>query len=127
MARIMIVDDSAMMRCNLRMMLERAGHIVVAEAADGQQAFNEYKIHQPDLVTMDVTMPGIDGIETIKNIVAEFPNANIIVVTALNGRHIVFQALKNGAKHYVIKPISMEKLLAVVNEVLVRYHPKYQV
>lgn len=124
MARVLIVDDSSMMRRNLKMMLERAGHSIIAEASDGLQAFQEYKMHQPDLVTMDITMPGINGVDTIKNIMAEFPDAVIVVVSALNTKHLVLEALKNGAKYYIIKPINMEKLLAVINEVLVRYHHK---
>lgn len=121
MARVLIVDDSSIMRRNLKIMLERAGHSIVAEASDGLQAFHEYKMYRPDLVTMDITMPGINGIDTIKNIIAEFPDAVIIVVSALNAKHLVLEALKNGAKYYIIKPINMKKLLAVVNEVLVRY------
>ncbi|MDD4600631.1 Chemotaxis protein CheY [bioreactor metagenome] len=124
MARIMIVEDSRMMRQNLRIMLEKAGHTIVAEAGDGLQAFHEYSVHKPDLVTMDLTMPGISGIDTVQNIIAEFPNANIIVVSVLNGRASVIQAIANGARHYIIKPISSEKLLSVVNEVLVKYQAR---
>lgn len=124
MARIMIVDDAAIMRRNIQLMLERAGHTVVAEAGNGAQAFHEYQVHKPDLVTMDITMPGINGVETVKNIVAEFPDALIIIISALSSKHLVLQAIKNGAKHYIIKPISAEKLLVVVNDVLVRYANK---
>lgn len=118
MARIMIVDDSATMRHSLKTMLEGAGHTIAAEASDGIAALQEYRTHQPDIVTMDVTMPKLNGIETVRDIIAEFPKANIIMISALNDRNAVVQARENGAKHYIIKPISMEKLLAVVNEVL---------
>lgn len=120
MARIIIVDDSAIMRQGLKIILEQAGHTVVAEAADGLQAIQEYRIHQPDLVTMDVTMPKLDGINTVRNIITEFPQAGIIMVSGFNDRNTVIEALKTGAKHYIIKPISKEKLLAVINEVLCR-------
>jgi two-component system chemotaxis response regulator CheY len=84
------------------------------------QAIQEYRIHQPDLVTMDVTMPKLDGINTVRNIITEFPQAGIIMVSGFNDRNTVIEALKTGAKHYIIKPISKEKLLAVINEVLCR-------
>lgn len=124
MANIMVVDDAAIMRRNIQLILERAGHKVVAEACSGEQAFHEFRTHQPDLITMDITMPGINGVETVKNLVAEFPDALIIMISALSSKHLVLQAIKNGAKHYVIKPISAEKLLNVVNDVLVRYQKR---
>ena len=118
MARIMIVDDALMMRTTLRKILETAGHEVVGEAINGEQAILNYPKCQPDLVTMDITMPGQGGIETIKQIMAAYPNANIIVVSALGQKHIVFEALQNGAKNYVLKPIRQENLLTVIGLVL---------
>ena len=118
MARIMIVDDALMMRTTLRRMLEKAGHEVVGEASNGEQAISQYPQCRPDLVTMDITMPGIGGIETIKRIAADYADANIIVVSALGQKHIVLEALQNGAKNYVIKPIQEDRLLAVVQLVM---------
>jgi two-component system chemotaxis response regulator CheY len=118
MARIMIVDDALMMRTTLRRMLEKAGHEVVGEASNGEQAISQYPQCRPDLVTMDITMPGIGGIETIKRIAADYADANIIVVSALGQKHIVLEALQNGAKNYVIKPIQEDRLLAVVQLVI---------
>lgn len=118
MARIMIVDDALMMRTTLRRILEKAGHEIVGEAVNGEQAIINYPQCQPDLVTMDITMPGIGGVETIKRIIASHPTANIIVVSALGQKHIVFEALQNGAKNYIIKPIKEDKLLSVVQLVL---------
>ncbi len=118
MARIMIVDDALMMRTTLRRLLEKAGHEVVGEASNGEQAISQYPQCRPDLVTMDITMPGIGGIETIKRLVAGYADASIIVVSALGQKHIVLDALQNGAKNYVIKPIQEDKLLAVVQLVL---------
>ena len=118
MARIMIVDDALMMRTTLRKILETAGHEVVGEAINGEQAILNYPKCQPDLVTMDITMPGLGGIETIKQIMVAHPNANIVVVSALGQKHVVFEALQNGAKNYILKPIAEENLLAVLGLVL---------
>ncbi len=118
MATVMIVDDSAIMRRNLTTIFTQAGHTVVAEAVNGGQAHLRYRNFQPDLVTMDITMPGVNGIEGIKLIKKEFPDAKIIVVSALDQRNMVLDALKSGAMHYIIKPISPDKVISVVNKVL---------
>jgi len=118
MARIMIVDDALMMRTTLRKILEKAGHEIVCEAINGEQAIINYPHCQPDLVTMDITMPGLGGIEAIKRIIESDSAAQIIVVSALGQKNIVFDALQNGAKNYVLKPITEDKVLPVVNLVL---------
>lgn len=118
MARVLIVDDSAIMRKNLKSVFIKAGHLVVGEAIDGGQAHLMYRNHLPDLVTMDITMPKVNGIEAVKMIRKDFPEANIVMVSALDQRSMVLDALKEGAKHYIIKPISPEKVIKVVNQVL---------
>ncbi len=118
MASVLIVDDSAMMRRSLSQIIQNKGHIIVAEAANGLQAFAEYQNHKPDLVTMDITMPAFDGIEAVEKILTKFPDAKIIMISALNQREMIFQALKKGAKHYIIKPFSPEKVAQVINQVL---------
>ncbi|MDR3566353.1 MAG: response regulator [Negativicutes bacterium] len=118
MARILVVDDSLMIRKTLRIVFERAGHVVVAESANGEQAIAHYTQFHPDLVTLDITMPGLNGIETLKRILASDPNANVVMVSALGQKHMVFDALQAGAKNYMLKPLNEEKLLAVVSLVL---------
>ncbi len=118
MARIMIVDDALMMRMTLRKILEKAGHEIVGEAINGEQAILNYPQCQPDLVTMDITMPGLGGIETIKRIIESNPAANIVVISALSQKRFVFDALQNGAKNYVSKPIMEDKLLPIIDLVL---------
>ncbi len=118
MARIMIVDDTMMMRATLRRFLEKAGHEIVGEAINGEQAIINYSQFQPDMVTMDITMPGLGGVEAIKQIIEVHPAANIIVVSALGQKHIVFEALQAGAKNYILKPIIEDKLLSVISLVL---------
>ena len=123
MARILIVDDSAIMRRNLKTILVQAGHTVVGEAINGGQAHLMYRTHVPDLVTMDITMPSVNGIEAVKLIKKEFPDAKIIMVSALDQRGMVLEALKQGASHYIIKPINSETVIDVVNKVL-GIHPQ---
>lgn len=118
MARILIVDDSTVMRKNLCAIFTRNGHEVVGEAIDGKQAIFLYLDLKPDLVTMDISMPKMSGVEAVDAIVKKDKNAKVIMISALNQKQMVFEALKNGAKHYIIKPIDPTKLLGIVDEVL---------
>ncbi|OPZ89811.1 MAG: Chemotaxis protein CheY [Firmicutes bacterium ADurb.Bin419] len=118
MASILIVDDSSMARRNLRNILISAGHTVLAEATNGVQAFVEFENHKPDLVTMDITMPILSGIDGVKKILSSYPDAKIIMVSALNQKLMILEALQTGAKHYIVKPFSYEKVIDVVDEVL---------
>jgi YesN/AraC family two-component response regulator len=117
-AKILIVDDSMIMRRNLKTVLTQAGHSIIAEASNGKEALVEYDKHLPDLVTMDITMPIMNGIEAVKKIICKYPEARIIMISALDQRNMVFEALENGAKHYIIKPITPDNVLAVLDTVL---------
>jgi len=117
-ARILIVDDSIIMRRNLKTILTQAGHSVIAEASNGKEAFIEYEKCMPDLVTMDITMPIMNGIDAVKNIIDRFPEAKIIMISALDQRNMVFEALENGAKHYIVKPITPDDVCGTVNTVI---------
>ena len=118
MARILIVDDSTVMRKNLYSIFSKNGHEIVGEAVDGRQAIISYITLKPDLVTMDITMPKLSGVDAVKEIIKKDSNAKIIMLSALNQKQMVFEALKNGAKHYIIKPIDPDNLITVVDEVL---------
>ncbi len=118
MARIMIVDDSFVMRKKLKELLERFGHTVVVEAVDGIQAAKFYDSYMPDLVTMDINMPNVDGIATVKEICTRHPDAKIIMISSLAQKIMVIEAMKNGAKNYIIKPIEEDKLIRVIDNVL---------
>lgn len=118
MARVLIVDDSIIMRRNLKVILTQAGHSVIAEASNGKEALVEYEKCMPDLVTMDITMPIMNGIDAVRNIIDRFPKAKIIMISALDQRSMVFEALENGARHYIIKPITRDNVLRVVDFVL---------
>lgn len=118
MARIMVVDDTLFMRTLLKYFLRQAGHSVVAEAAEGEEAYRKYMLYKPDLVTMDITMPGMDGLEALKCIMAEDKAAKVVMISAMSQRDMFVEAVKNGAKHFIVKPITLEKVVEVVNEVL---------
>jgi len=118
MSTILVVDDSAIMRRNLVTILSQTGHTVVAQAINGGQAHLLYRTHLPDLITMDITMPGSSGIEAVKLIIKDYPDAKIIMVSALGQKNMVFEAIELGAKHYLIKPVTPETVISVVNKVL---------
>lgn len=124
MARILISDDSAFMRMVLRRILTEHGHEIVAEAATGKEAVKFYKQFQPDLVTMDVTMPEMSGIEAVKLIHEENCLARIIMVTAVGQKEIVKVALMEGASDFVVKPFEEEQLVRIIEKALERERVK---
>jgi two-component system chemotaxis response regulator CheY len=118
MARILVVDDSIVSRQSLKEILRGAGHEVVGEAGDGDDAVTKYKSLRPDLVTMDITMPRVSGIEGLKKIVAEDAAARVVMISALGQGAKILEALQNGARHYVTKPFEADKVVEAVREVL---------
>lgn len=117
MSRIMIVDDAVVIREKLKILLTKAGHEVVAEAGNGLQAALLYSRLRPDIVTMDITMPGVDGIEGIRKIRTSDPAAKIIVISALGQKAIIVEALEAGASGFILKPFDIGKVLAVIESV----------
>lgn len=118
MANILVVDDAMVMRKKLKMVLSAAGHNIIAEAGNGLEAVKAYQEFNPDLVTMDITMPSMDGLECVRKILEIDAKAKIIMVSAVNQQNKVFEAIESGAKHYVVKPINDQKLVETVNQVL---------
>lgn len=114
---VMIVDDSLIMRVNLVRSLEGLGHNIVSEAINGESSITAYEKYKPDLVTMDITMPDMDGITAVKKIREIDKNANIIMVTSHGQELMVMNALKAGAKGYILKPVSPEKLRESIGRV----------
>ena len=117
MLTVMIVDDSLIIRKKLNKMLIELNCTVVAQAINGREAIKLYKQYNPDFVTMDITMPLMDGINATKKITEEFPNANIIMITSHGQEDMVKNAIKCGAKGYILKPLTREKLLTSMNKV----------
>ena len=118
MPKVLVVDDALFMRTTLSKMLQEWGFEVVAQAANGREAVNLYKEHLPDLVTMDVSMPVMSGIEALKLIMQDDPEAKVIMITALGQQRVIVDALENGAKDFITKPFQPENLKEVLFNVL---------
>jgi two-component system, chemotaxis family, chemotaxis protein CheY len=116
--RVLIVDDAAFMRMMIKDILTKNGYDVVAEASDGAQAVEKYKEHNPDLVTMDITMPEMDGIAALKEIRAFDPEAKVIMCSAMGQQAMVIDAIQAGAKDFVVKPFQADRVLEAVNKTL---------
>lgn len=117
MSRIMVVDDAVVIREKLKILLTKAGHEVVAEASNGLQASLLYNRFMPDIVTMDITMPGVDGIEGIRKIRENHPGAQIVVISAMGQKAIIMEALEAGASGFILKPFEINKVLSVMTSV----------
>jgi len=118
MARILVVDDAAFMRMMLKDILTKAGHEVVGEAANGVEAVEKYKELRPDVVTMDITMPEMNGIDAIKEIRKIDPNATVIVCSAMGQQAMVIEAIQAGAKDFIVKPFQPARVIEAVQKVL---------
>lgn len=109
--RILIADDSLFVRSCLRKIVEEAGHEVVGEAEDGQMAVTLYAETRPDVVTMDITMPEISGLEAIKLIKDQDPSARIVVVSAMGLDPVLKKAFAHGARGFINKPFVPDKVI----------------
>ena len=118
MARFLLCDDSAFMRMMLRRILEQAGHEIVGEASNGKEAVQQFRKCKPDLVTMDITMPIMDGIEAVRLIIQQELQARIIMVTAMGQNDIIMSALSAGASDFIVKPFEVRQVVEVVNKQL---------
>lgn len=110
MAKFLIVDDSRTARKILKQILEELGHEIVGEAVNGEEGVAQYKELKPDLTTMDITMPIIDGIEALRQIRAYDPEAKVIMVSAAGQKHKVLEAMKAGAAEFLTKPFEEEEI-----------------
>jgi two-component system chemotaxis response regulator CheY len=117
MIKILIVDDSRTSRKILKGILENAGYEVIGEATNGQEGYDRYVELKPDVVTMDITMPVLDGIEALKKIKGEYPEAKVIMVTAAGQKTKMVEAVQNGANEFVSKPFEPEQLKAIIDKV----------
>ena len=115
---ILIVDDAEFMRTMLKNLVEEHGYQVAGEAVNGQEAVEKYQDLQPDLVTMDITMPKMDGIEAIKEIMKDDPDADIIVCSAMGQKPMVIESLEAGAKDFIVKPIKPDKVKDALSNIL---------
>ncbi len=116
--RVMIVDDALFMRAMLRDIFELAGWQVIAEAGNGEQAIIGYKSCQPDLVTMDIVMPEMGGIDALKKILVDSPAARVVVCSALGQNDLILEAVAAGAKDFIVKPFKSDQVLEVAERVI---------
>ncbi|MCR4929763.1 MAG: response regulator [Lachnospiraceae bacterium] len=116
MAKILIVDDSRTSRKILRGLLEESGHEVVDEAENGQEGVDKYKEFNPDITTLDITMPVMDGLEALTKIKEYDKNAKVIMVTAAGQQNKMVEAIKNGASEFVTKPFEKENILKIIDK-----------
>ncbi len=116
--RVLIADDAAFMREMLRDILQDGGFEVVAEAEDGEEAVNQYREHDPDLVTLDIVMPRKSGLDALAELLELDSGACIVMCSALGQEALVADALEKGAKEYVVKPFKPEQVLAALNRAL---------
>lgn len=123
MLKIVVVDDSLIIRKNIAKMLERMGHEIVAEAKNGKEAIACCIKHSPDLITMDITMPDMDGIEAVRGIMGKKEEARIIMVTSHGQEEMVIAAIKAGARGYVLKPVNAEKLSNAIKRIFPNANP----
>jgi Response regulator containing CheY-like receiver domain and AraC-type DNA-binding domain len=115
MSKIMIVDDATFMRITIKNMLKKSAHVVVGEAENGRLAVERYKALRPDIVTMDITMPEMNGLEALKEIIQIDPKANVIMVSAMGQEAMVREAIMTGAKGFIVKPFKEDGILSAID------------
>ncbi|HZH59409.1 MAG TPA: response regulator [Metabacillus sp.] len=118
MARILIVDDAKFMRMTLSNILLKANHEVVGEAENGIMAIELFHKEKPDLVTLDITMPEKNGIEALKEIKQQYPDAKIIMCSAMGQQKMVVEAIEAGAKDFIVKPFDESRVIEAIDRVL---------
>ncbi len=116
--KVLIVDDAAFMRMMIKDILVKNGFDVVGEAENGAQAVEKYKETSPDLVTMDITMPEMDGITALKEIKQIDASARIIMCSAMGQQSMVIDAIQAGAKDFIVKPFQADRVLEAINKTL---------
>lgn len=118
MKKVLIVDDAAFMRMSLKSILEKNGFQVIAEAENGAAGVKKYREYQPDIVTMDITMPEMDGVEALKEIKALDANCKVVMVSAMGQEPVVRQSIFLGAKSFITKPFKEDHIVKTLNRIL---------
>lgn len=116
--RIMVVDDAAFMRMMIKDILSKNGYDVVAEAENGAKAVEKYQEVKPDLTTMDITMPEMDGISALKQIRSMDSGAKVIMCSAMGQQAMVIEAIQSGARDFIVKPFQPDRVLEAVRKVV---------
>ena len=116
--KIMLVDDAAFIRMTIKNALTKAGYDNIIEASDGQIAVETYQKEHPDLVIMDITMPNMDGIQALQAIKTADPEARVVMCSALGQEGMVVEAIKLGAKDFIVKPFKQDRILQTVEKII---------
>ncbi|MBI4859115.1 MAG: response regulator [Candidatus Riflebacteria bacterium] len=116
--RVLVVDDARIIRNILRALITKMGLKVVGEAVNGAEAIRMYEELRPDLVTMDITMPVVDGLTATKTILKQYPEANIIMVTSVGQESVMKEAILSGAKDFIVKPFNEDRIMSAIRRVL---------
>lgn len=114
MKKVLIVDDAAFMRVSIKNMLTKNGYEVIGEAENGKVAIQKYQELSPDIVTMDITMPEMDGLASLKQILSINPTASIVMVSAMGQEGMVREAVLAGAKGFIVKPFKEDVILSAL-------------
>lgn len=115
MKRVLIVDDAAFMRVSIKNMLTKHGYEVIGEAENGKVAIQKFQELSPDIVTMDITMLEMDGLASLKKILAINPAANVIMISAMGQESMVREAVLSGAKGFIVKPFKEDIIISALN------------
>jgi len=116
MAKVLIVDDAAFMRISIKNMLTKNGYEVVGEAENGAIGVEMYKDLHPDIVTMDITMPEMSGLDALKEIIKLDPQSKVVMVSAMGQEAMVREAIVSGAKGFIVKPFKEEGIVAAIKK-----------
>ncbi len=118
MKKVLIVDDSLFMRRILKNILEKNGFAVVGEAEDAKSGIEQYILLRPDIITLDMVLPGMDGLAALKEIKKIDNDAVVIMVTAMGHENYMWEAVEYGAKGYIVKPFDSEQVVKALNQTL---------
>jgi two-component system chemotaxis response regulator CheY len=115
---VLVADDLKFIKLVLRELLEKAGFRVIGEASNGEEAVDLYESKRPDVVLMDITMPKMDGLAALKQILKFDPQAKVIMCSALGQQSLIVQALQLGAKDFIVKPFREDRVVAAIKKIL---------
>ncbi len=118
MKKVLIVDDASVARLMIKRILTQSDFTIIGEAINGKDALVKYKELKPDVVTMDMIMPEADGIQATKDILAFDENAKVVIVSSIDQKEMLVQAINAGASSYIVKPFESDRVISTLNEVL---------
>ena len=118
MKKVLIVDDASVARLIIKRILTQSDFTIIGEATNGKDALVKYKELKPDIVTMDMIMPEADGIQATKDIIAFDENAKVVIVSGIDQKEMLAQAINAGASSYIVKPFESDRVISTLNEVL---------